>query len=312
MIPQDEDFILHYELKHPRLKKIPTFRFYELPVMGIGPKGHPLIEIDRHIDTSDFPNIYRELQNNYKILRLHIKGLVVNGIVPKELNHGFKSIDSILLNPQKYIGFDYENDIKDLPTLSRIKSYFYEKFNLPEAWQGICHLRTYTNFANKSLPSSWLDYAHHFPKLKSFVEGLPFKSLGYAVFFISNGNRKDAAFIHRDTYHRSHARSNFINIIFDQKPRPFFVYDAIERKKIYVNPNSSMYYFNEADLHGVDPEPEPRLMLRVEGVFTDVFAEKIGLKKTEAGFESFDWSYAKPSAYLAQTGQLEIYKDTDI
>jgi hypothetical protein len=103
-----------------------------------------------------------------------------------------------------------------------------------------------------------------------------------------------------------------MNIIFDQKPRPFFVYDAIDRKKIYVNPNCSMYYFNEADLHGVDPEPEPRFMLRVEGVFTDGFAEKIGLKKTDGGFESFDWSYSKPSSYLERTGQLQIYQDTDI
>lgn len=312
MRPMEEEFILNYELKHPIFRRVPTFRYYELPLMGLGPQGSHFIEIDRYIDTSEFPSIHQELLDNRQHLQPFIKGLVVNGIVPREHNKGIKSIDSLLLNPQKYLDFDYAVDIQDLPTLSRVKSYFYQKFGLPEAWQGVCHMRTYTNYANKSLPSSWLDHANSFPKLKQFIESLPFKSLGYAVFFISNGNNKDAAFIHRDTFHRSHAKSHFINILFDQKPRPFFVYDALQRKKFYVKPNCSMYYFNEADLHGVDPEPESRYMLRVEGVFTDEFAERIGLKKSDGGYESFDWDYEKPRTFLQEHGRLSIFEDTDI
>jgi hypothetical protein len=307
----DQDFILHYELKHPTLRRIPTFRYYDLPVMGISQDAHPFIKIDRYIDTTDFPSIHNELIQNIHFLNPHTKGLVVNGIVPKMHNNGFKSIDSILLNPHKYINFQYENDIKDLTTLSSVKSYFYQKFQIPEAWKGVCHLRAFTNYANKSLPSSWLEHAFHFPRLVKFVNSLPFKSLGYAVFFISNGNGKDAAFIHRDTFHKRHAKSHFINILFDQKPRPFFLYDALKMKKTYIPDDCCMYYFNESDLHGVDPENESRFMLRVEGVFTDEFAKRIGLFREADAYESFDWDYPYPKRFIKENG-LNICQETDV
>jgi len=307
MIPDNSDFVLKYKLKHPSITEVNSFRYYDLPIMGLGREGLPFIEIDKYIDTSEFPSIWNEINNNKHILESYTKGLVVNGIVPKEHNNGFKSIDSILLNPERYLNFDYYDDIKDLQTLSKIKSYFYNHFNIPEAWQGVCHMRNFTNYAAKNLPTTWMPHAEHFPKLVKFVESLPFKSLGYALFFVSNGNEKDAAFIHRDIFHRSHNKSNFINIMFDQKPRPFFIYDAISREKTYVDKKCSMYYFNECDLHGVDAEPSPRYMLRVEGLFEDWFGEKIGLSKHEDYYEAFDWAYDKPQQY-----KINIWKETDI
>jgi len=305
--PNDSEFTLKYKLNHPIFKEVPTFRYYDLPLMGLGESGVPFIEMDKYIDTSEFPSIWEEISINKSLLKPHTKGIIVNGVVPKEHNNGFKSIDSMLLNPEKYIDFDYYDSIKDLQTLSTIKTYFYKQFNMPEAWHGVCHMRNFTNYASRNLPTSWMPHAKNFPKLVKFVESLPFKILGYAVFFISNGNNKDAAFIHRDTYHRSHNKSNFINIMFDQKPRPFFTYDPLLKEKVYVDKNCSMYYFNECDLHGVNPEPEPRYMLRVEGVFEDWFGEKIGLTKHEDYYEAFDWDYDKPRGY-----KLNIWQETDI
>ena len=99
--------------------------------MGLGPDSRPFIRVNDYIDDSEFPAIYQELEKNKHSLVPHTKGLVVNGIVPKEYNGGVKSIDSYLLNPEKYINFDYEQDIAHLDTLSKVKSYFYNKFNVP-------------------------------------------------------------------------------------------------------------------------------------------------------------------------------------
>lgn len=315
IIPTDNDFLMKYQLDHPVFKEVPTFKYYELPLMGLGPDGLPFIEIDRYINTNGFEEIYQEIKNNKDKLVPFTKGLVVNGIVPKDHNNNYKSIDSILLNPDKYLTFPYAEDIKELDTLSKVKSYFYNKFGIPEAWQGICHMREYTNYANKSNQSKWLPHSEHFPLMTKFIESLPFKSLGYAIFFISNGDNTKPAFLHRDLFHRSHHKSNFINIMFDRKPRPFFVYDALKRKKVYVNRNCCMYTFNESDIHGVDIEPEPRYMIRIEGIFEDWFAEKIGFVKSPSGdyYESFDWNYDKPKAYLESIGgKLNIWQETDI
>lgn len=309
--PEDKDFILNYKLNHPIYHSIPTFRYYELPVMGVGPKGIPIIEIDRHIDTSNFDKIYKELDQNKEKLVNYTKRLVVNGIVPREINNR-KSIDSILLNPEQWIDFDYTDDVKDLQYLSQVKSYFYNKFDIPEAWQGVCHMREYTNYANKNKQSNWLPLAKDFPLLTDFIDSLPFRILGYALFFISNGDSQNPAFIHRDTYHKSHHRSNFINIMFDRKPRPFFVYDATTKEKIYVNPECCMYTFNESDLHGADIEAEPRYMLRIEGIFNDDFATELGLIKHGDYYETFDWSYDKPQEFLDKVGKINIYNNTDI
>lgn len=311
MIPADQDFATHYDLAHPLFPRIPTFKHYDLPITGVGPEGKTFIRINDYIDTSSFPSIAEELNANLDKLKSYTKGLVVNGVVPKEINGGVKSIDSYLLNQAKYLNFDYGKDIRDLPTLSLVKSYFYRHFGIPEAWQGICHMREFTTYANKNQPSKWLPHTSSFPLLTKFIDSLPYKTLGYALFFISNGNAKDQVFVHRDIYHKSHHKSNFINILFDSKPRPFFIYDCISGEKKYLDPDCNMYMFNEADMHGVDAEPEPRFMLRVEGVFNDEFGQKLGLIKHGDYYESFDWSYDKPQKFIREHG-LKIHQDTDI
>jgi hypothetical protein len=311
IIPTPEQFTLHYNLDHPTLNKIPTFRYYDLPAMGVGRDSQIFMQMDEHFDTSNFAAIWAEIQENFDVIKQYTKRIVVNGIVPTSHNDGVKSIDSMLLNPQKYIDFEYADDIKHLTTLSTIKSYFYQKFGMNEAWNGVCHLRDFTNYASRNQPSKWSEHAKHLPLLKQFVESLPFKTLGYAIFFISNGDGKNGAIIHRDTYHRAHNKSNFINIMFDQLPRPFFIYDPISRKRKYLDPNCSMYYFNECDLHGVDPEPTPRYMLRVEGVFEDWFSEKLGLVKNGEFHEAFDWSYKAPQDWI-NSGRFKVWEETDI
>lgn len=308
-IPTDSDFVTEYKLNHVLFPFRHTFKYYELPVMGVGPEGRPFIRLCDHIDTNDFPAIWQELYSQKHLLRPYSKKIVVNGVIPKEFNYGVKSIDSFLLNPDKYLDWHYESDIKDMKILSEIKSYFYRKFGIPEPWENICHLREYTDNKNKSNPSNWLSHAHHFPLLTNFVNNLPFKVLGYAVFFISKAN--NPVTVHRDIWHKSHHKSNFVNLLFDQKPRNFFLFDSVSNKKIYLDQDCFAYMFNEADMHGVDAEEHSRYMLRVEGIFTDEFSEKLGLLKHDNYYEVFDWSYDKPKKWLKDNG-LHIFQDTDL
>lgn len=299
---EEKDFVTHYSLPHPKFVMVPSFRWYDAPVFGVGKHSTPMISLDRYMNgvcvtpAEMLAHVNKELEEKKHILEPYIKGLVVNGVVPKEINDGVPSIDSILLSrsPIGYWQEEYKQHIAEFEYLSQIKSFFYERYGLEEYWRGVCHLRQYTNFANKHKSEGWLPYAEQFPVLKSFIESLPFKQLGYALFFISKPNMP--VYIHRDTFCKNHHLGNFINIQIDGKPKPTFVYDSMHKKRHYLQPYSSFYTFYEGDLHGVDAEPEERWMLRVEGVFQDWFAEELRLKNSEA----FNWDYSAPQAFLRQ------------
>lgn len=315
MIPystREEDFLLHYSLPHPKYQKVPTFRWYDAPVLGVGYYSDPIAALDKYIDSSVealMEEAYEELQANKHLLEPHLKGLVVNGVVPAKYNGGVQSIDELLLSRSR-IGFwkeEHEPNIAQCEYLSQIKSYFYQHYKIPEFWRGVCHLREYTTFANKSKPSKWLPYAQVLPSLIRLVERLPFKQLGYALFFVSKPDTP--VFLHRDTYVRDHHVSNFINIMLDRKPKPTFVYDSMSDTRYYLSPTSSFYTFNEADIHGVDPEPEERWMLRVEGVFEDWFAEELDMENKEV----FNWSYRSGQQFLKSHPEgIKIDKRTNL
>lgn len=296
----EEQIVTHYYLPHEKFKKIPTFHWYESPVFGVGKRSIPMLAVDEYLtdQTRDLlSEANDELTSNRKTLEPYIKGLVVNGIVPRRLNHGVDSIDAFLLRdfgkPHTWKGQDAEW-IQHYDQLSQVKSYFYKKYTIVEPWTGVVHLREFTTFARKAEPSAWLPRAESFPTIKRLIESLPFKQLGYALCFI--GKPDIQVPIHRDTYARDHHFSNFINIQIDGKPKPTFTFDSLRQKKYYLQPYSSFYTFNESDLHGVEPDEQERWMIRVEGKFEDWFADAIGLENHEV----FNWSYSSAQGFLKE------------
>jgi hypothetical protein len=55
--------------------------------------------------------------------------------------------------------------------------------------------------------------------------------------------------------------------------RPFYVRDSLTRKKHYID--TRVAYWNDQDSHGGDIIFKPSYSLRIDGVFTDSFKEKI-------------------------------------
>jgi hypothetical protein len=48
-------------------------------------------------------------------------------------------------------------------------------------------------------------------------------------------------------------------------------------EKIYLQERATGYFFNNRDYHGVDPEPNFRYTLRVDGVFEDWLQDELEL-----------------------------------
>jgi hypothetical protein len=304
----EKDFLVWIKNLNSYVPEIFTFKHCNLPLAGVGPQGSPYIDLTSMIDTSLLGEIYKEVCSGVENQHNFFRKIVQNGITPAWINNGDKSVDSYLLHLDKYAPQnDWKSQIADLKTKREIKIFFHRYFSIKEGWEGIAQFRVYDgNYENKSKPSSWLPLIKHFPILKKFVEGLPFEHIGYAMIFKSLKNAP--VLIHRDYFPINHS-AQFINFYLDPKPkaRPAFLYDIETQKKTYLPQSCRAYYFNEIDFHGIDPEPESRLTLRIEGKFTKDFLAKIGLfdKRT------FDWNYDKPKKYV-ESGQFKIEQNTDI
>ena len=96
--------------------------------------------------------------------------------------------------------------------------------------------------------------------------------------------------MHRDGVVAEHKDHN-INLFFTPGWRPSFVYDEITKEKVYLEQGARSYFFNNRDYHGVDPEPNFRYTLRIDGTFTDELQEELGLVD---GY-TWNWNYERNS-----------------
>jgi hypothetical protein len=63
--------------------------------------------------------------------------------------------------------------------------------------------------------------------------------------------------------------------IFDKPSQPFYIWDSINRKKIYSAIDSEGFIFNSRSWHGVDPQNRPSWILRIDGQPTKELSNKV-------------------------------------
>lgn len=110
-----------------------------------------------------------------------------------------------------------------------------------------------------------------FPRTVAFVESLPFREIGRCVLFGLEAN--DHAPAHRDS---EPGKSLAIaqSISFDPRgDKRFYVCDPEGGNKTVVD--APIYWFNDMDYHGVEPDPFFRYSIRVDGVFDPDFSARM-------------------------------------
>ena len=302
----DVKIIYHLDHPHPKVdsRNSNSFRYYDLPPMGLGPQSKPFIELDEYIDLSYVDTVREEIEKNMQYAAENLVYMTPFGLIPEHINDE-KCLDSYLLNPEKYgIRDDAYTYASKIDNYHALKRYYISKFNITKSWKRVFHFRKPLPFYEKGNPTDWKNNIELFPQLKKLIHSLPFKHMGIALIFRSKEDNK--LLIHRDSYARNHSLHH-INISLSKKNRLVFVYDPITNQKIYLNSSARSYTFNECDLHGADPQFD-HMVLRVDGQFEDWFCEKLGY---ENGV-SFDWGYDKPQEYIRQVGKINIWQNTDI
>jgi hypothetical protein len=276
-------------------RQIPHFHYEEYGIKGVGKNRFPIIPMDSFINHDNDLNLHIECCKGLALTNDLKMGMVYGSLPPEEvLNLGGKDgWTKILYNIEDYdpTGI-HRQAIEEIIKITgnsagqAIYKYIYFAMGSAIPWFFACYLKK-TSFDEKTGDvGEWAENAKYFPNVIKYLESLPFKHIGRVLFFTSYPGSGVAT--HRDSIVTEHKDHN-INLFFGGGWRPSFIWDEINKKKIFLESGARSYFFNNRDYHGVDPEPVFRYTLRVDGTFTDELCEKLGL---EDGY-TWKWDYEK-------------------
>lgn len=142
---------------------------------------------------------------------------------------------------------------------------FYILYDFKDGWRNDINKRGRTETAN------------YFPEVVSWIDSLIeqeiFSHIGRVIFFVQESG--GISFEHKDPSidpNSPDILSEFIHI----RPtldRPFYIRDSETLEKTYID--TRIGYWNDQDWHGGDPVMKPTYSLRIDGVFTKSFKEKL-------------------------------------
>lgn len=266
----------------------------EIGVKGVGRNRYPILNMDQYIDHSQDDELHIECCKGLVLSQNMSMAQVYGSIPPEESErlNGQICWSEMIKNIEKYdptgVHRKAIEEVVDLSPpgteLPAVYKYAYFAMGAAIPWFFAVYLK-YSPFFQKTQENlQWTESAKYFPKLVSYLDTLPFKSIGRVLFFTTYPNA--GVMIHRDSSVKEHKDHN-INLFFSGGGRPSFVYDEVKKEKIYLEKDARSYFFNNRDYHGVDAEPRFRYTLRIDGTFTDELCKEIGL---EDGY-TWKWDY---------------------
>lgn len=269
---------------------IPTFKYEKFGICGVGKDRIPMVNMDQYIDHSQDLELHRECCIGLAKCDDYKSGMVYGALPPGNT----KGWSEMLRNLEEHDpdGFHRESikEIIDTTPKDQLMSTFYKyayySMGASIPWFFAFYIKK-NSFGNKTQEegSYYTPLAKFFPKLTTYIESLPFEHVGRILLFTTYPNAGVIA--HRDSIVAEHKDHN-INLFF-KRGRLSYVWDEFTEQKIYLDRYARSYYFNNRDYHGVDPEPEFRYTVRVDGTFTKELQDTLGL---EDGY-TWKWDYKR-------------------
>lgn len=271
--------------------------YKECGVMGVGAKGVPIINMDPYIDHSLDEELHLEMCTGMALSKGFEFGRCNGALPPSEVEKYFGNDCNVMtlanldrIDPN---GVHRKNILDIVSKVSpkeerfihqAVFKYCYFALGSVIPWFFVMYIKQSSFFEKGRQNDSITEDGVHFPKLLEYVKTLPFKEVGRIKVFCTYPGA--GVLIHRDGPVQEHSDHN-INLFFGQGYRPTFVYDEVEKRKIYLEEGSRSYYFNNRDFHGVDSEPSFRYTVRVDGTFTDEMCETLSLVNGKTWCEDY-------------------------
>lgn len=248
---------------------------------GVFGKTH--IELDSFIDLKKFDDLHLDISSGLAIADKFSKcGSLKNPIDHKDMSYDitFKPLSDAYKEYQQLqddscvkIQGEYLRKNFDNKTFSLFLKYFYEAYD------------TYALYNLWVSPPGWkktrpernlTEEAKYFPSLISWIDNLinnnVFSYVGRVYILTQQGG--GVSLEHRDPLSDSESflTDEFIHIKSNIN-RPYYLYNPVEKKKYYIKSRAS--WWNSTDIHGGDSVLYTSYAIRIDGLFTDDFKNKI-------------------------------------
>lgn len=259
--------------------------------------GHAYADLSELIDISDFAALDDEilaalprLETSYTGGSLKWMGVtapwvnadpyvdymrVIENFTPAELAK-FVSYGSAPDGFDPALKYDF-GDETDYPLSHEQMLYLKYRYGVYFPWKVCYHLLENERWEDKHSGDgkAFREDAHELlPRTVAFIESLPFTEIGRVVLFGIEAN--DHAPAHRDSEPGkalSVAQSISFSPIQSARKKRFYVCDPAAGNKTIID--APIYWFNDMDYHGVEPDPFFRYSIRVDGVFENDFVARI-------------------------------------
>lgn len=249
----------------------------------IGVFGQTHFELEHLIDLKTFDDIQLDILKGMALSKkLTIRGQFRNPIVDEQRSYVFDKVKPMFhayeefmalpdSDPVKQIGLSIrEQDNHAFVEFMKFAYGAHDHYTVYNFWDGVPGWKA----DPKKRPPN--EIAEYFPSLLTWIESLItagiFTHVGRA--YIVSVDSFGISFEHRDNQAdpQSDTDSEFIHVRLNTK-RPFYVYNAETKERFYIE--SRVGWWNDKDTHGGDPIAEPAYAVRIDGVFTEEFRNKI-------------------------------------
>jgi hypothetical protein len=258
--------------------------------------GEPYVDLSEYVDTRHFERLDREVslglchvEPSYTGGSLKWMGVVApwvdadpfadyGRIIGAFSAEEFRDFVSLGEDPTR---FDAERrheysfgDETDHPLTPQQMRYLKYRYGVYFPWQVCYHFLENDRWEDKhSGAGKRFDPLAErvFPETVAFIRSLPFAEIGRAVLFGLEASHHAPA--HRDS-EPGQSLAVAQSISFDPRGnKRFYVCDPENRERHVVD--SRIYWFNDMDYHGVEPDPFFRYSIRVDGVFERGFVKRL-------------------------------------
>ena len=237
----------------------------------------PFIDCEPHLDIKTLEDLNLEICTGIAISDIKA-GVYGPGVDNAERYGNFMKMKNQMLADQTEVGERWRKMTHNQQnTFAKLYFHLYNPST-------VCYLREPAKGADPILAYmkkgsedaySWTNNINNFPGLKVWLDsliGTVFEQYGRILFFLHEHDC--SLLLHRDGLKSVPHKNEFLWIN-PMSLKKFYVYDEDTNTRHDVL--SKAAFFNDLDMHGGDTNSQMTWTLRIDGVFTQQFREKLGI-----------------------------------
>jgi len=255
-----------------------------------GINNQPYINLEPFIDIEGFKQLHYKICKGLVLAEYKKEGNIVkpggiDGVIEYPFKPLYKAIEEYEALPENHEIRVIGKEIGEWNNRDKFVLFLKLTLGAYDPYQFIFLKTEDGGWETRFKEKAWTNDIQYFPELKQWLENLVssgvFKHLGRIIFF--KAEHDCILPLHRDlilpaeTDYSNH-RHEFIHLR-PNLDKPFYIWDPDINQTIPVTSLAS--FFNDQDWHSGGKAEKQTYSLRIDGIFTDEFREKLGIDHLE-------------------------------